>query len=96
MHLSARRIPGGTLSADLPSPARSTRSGPSGSLGALCKNIFTSEFDHVALDVDRVVLVVDVLPFQAAAFTPADSCSDNELVVGFVLEAFILQPKNTF
>ena len=40
-----------------------------GSFGALCKNIFSSKFDHVALDMNRVVLVVDVLPFQAATFT---------------------------
>ena len=48
------------------------------------------------MSLDRVALVVDVLPFQAAAFTPANSCSDNELVVVLVLEAFILQRSDDF
>ena len=47
--------------------------------------------DHVSLDVDRVVLVVDVLPFQAAAFAPPHTGGDDQLEIGFVLDALILQ-----
>ena len=41
--------------------------------------------------MDRVVLVVDVLPFQAAAFAPPHTGGDDQLEIGFVLDALILQ-----
>ena len=60
-------------------------------LGFFDKDFLVRHLDRVAADVDGMLLPIDVAPLQPAALTPPHSRSDNELEVGFVLDALTLQ-----
>ena len=60
-------------------------------LGFLDKDLLVRHLDRVAADVDGTLLPINVTPFQSAALTPPHSRSDDELEVGFVLDALALQ-----
>ena len=53
--------------------------------------ILVCHIDRVAADVDGTLLPINVAPFQSAALTPPHSRGDDELEVGFVLDALTLQ-----
>ena len=57
----------------------------------LDKDFFVRHLDRVAADVDGTLLPINVAPLQTAALTPPHSCGDDELEVGFVLDALALQ-----
>lgn len=60
-------------------------------LGFLDEDFLVCHLDRVAADVDGTLLPINVTPFQSAALTPPHSCGDDELEVGFVLDALALQ-----
>ena len=60
-------------------------------LGFLDEDFLVRHLDRVAADVDGTLLPINVAPFQSAALTPPHSCGDDELEVGFVLDALALQ-----
>ena len=60
-------------------------------LGFLNEDLLVCHLDRVAADVDGTLLPVDVTPLQTAALAPPHSRGDDELEVGFVLDALALQ-----
>ena len=60
-------------------------------LGFFDEDILVRHLDRVAADVDGTLLPINVAPLQSAALTPPHSCGDDELEVGFVLDALALQ-----
>ena len=60
-------------------------------LGFFYKNLLVCHLDRVAADVDGTLLPINVAPLQTAALTPPHSGGDDELEVGFVLDALALQ-----
>ena len=60
-------------------------------LGFFDEDLLVRHLDRVAADVDGMLLPINVAPLQSAALTPPHSRSDNELEVGFVLDALTLQ-----
>ena len=60
-------------------------------LGFLDEDLLVRHLDRVAADVDGPLLPINVAPLQTAALTPPHSCGDDELEVGFVLDALALQ-----
>ena len=57
----------------------------------LDKDFFVRHLDRVAADVDGTLLPINVAPFETAAFAPPHSRGNDELEVGFVLDALALQ-----
>ena len=60
-------------------------------LGLFDKDLLVCHLDRVAADVDGTLLPINVAPLQSAALTPPHSRGDDELEVGFVLDALALQ-----
>ena len=60
-------------------------------LGLFYKDLLVRHLDGVAADVDGTLLPINVAPLQSAALAPPHSCGDDELEVGFVLDALALQ-----
>ena len=60
-------------------------------LGFFDEDILVRHLDRVAADVDGTLLPINVAPLQSAALTPPHSRGDDELEVGFVLDALALQ-----
>ena len=60
-------------------------------LGFFDKDLLVRHLDRVAADVDGTLLPINVAPLQSAALTPPHSRGDDELEVGFVLDALALQ-----
>ena len=60
-------------------------------LGFLDEDLLVRHLDRVAADVDGTLLPINVAPLQSAALTPPHSRGDDELEVGFVLDALALQ-----
>lgn len=60
-------------------------------LWLLDEDLLVRHLDRVAADVDGTLLPINVAPFQSAALTPPHSRGDDELEVGFVLDALALQ-----
>ena len=61
------------------------------SLWFLDKDLLVRHLDRVAADVDGTLLPINVAPFQSAALAPPHPRGDDELEVGFVLDALALQ-----
>ena len=60
-------------------------------LGFFDKDLLVCHLDCVAADVDGTLLPINVAPFQSAALAPPHPRGDDELEVGFVLDALTLQ-----
>ena len=60
-------------------------------LGFFYKDLLVRHLDRVAADVDGTLLPINVAPLQSAALTPPHPRGDDELEVGFVLDALALQ-----
>ena len=60
-------------------------------LGFLDEDFLVCHLDRVAADVDGTLLPINVAPFQSAALAPPHPRGDDELEVGFVLDALTLQ-----
>ena len=60
-------------------------------LGFLDEDFLVRHLDRVAADVDGTLLPINVAPFQSAALAPPHPRGDDELEVGFVLDALTLQ-----
>ena len=60
-------------------------------LGFFYEDLLVRHLDRVAADVDGTLLPINVAPLQSAALTPPHSRGDDELEVGFVLDALALQ-----
>ena len=60
-------------------------------LGFLDEDLLIRHLDRVAADVDGTLLPINVAPLQSATLTPPHSRGDDELEVGFVLDALALQ-----
>ena len=60
-------------------------------LGFLDEDLLVRHLDRVAADVDGTLLPINVAPLQSATLTPPHSRGDDELEVGFVLDALALQ-----
>lgn len=60
-------------------------------LGFFDKDLLVCHLDRVAADVDGSLLPINVAPFQSAALAPPHPRGDDELEVGFVLDALTLQ-----
>ena len=60
-------------------------------LGFLDEDLLVRHLDRVAADVDGTLLPINVAPLQSAALAPPHSRGDDELEVGFVLDALALQ-----
>ena len=60
-------------------------------LGFLNEDLLVRHLDRVAADVDGTLLPINVTPFQSAALAPPHPRGDDELEVGFVLNALTLQ-----
>ena len=60
-------------------------------LGFLDKDFLVRHLDRVAADVDGTLLPINVAPLQSAALAPPHPRGDDELEVGFVLDALALQ-----
>lgn len=65
-------------------------------LGFLDKNLLVRHLDRVAADVDRTLLPINVAPLQTAALAPPHSRGDDELEIGFVLDALALRAAMIF
>ena len=63
-------------------------------LGFFYKDLLVRHLDRVAADVDGTLLPINVAPLQSAALAPPHSRGDDELEVGFVLDALALQRGN--
>ena len=61
------------------------------SLRFLDDDVLAGDLHHIPLDVDAAFLPVDVAPLQAAALAPPHPGGDDELEVGLILEALLLQ-----
>ena len=55
------------------------------------ENFLVRHLDCVAADVDGTLLPINVAPLQSAALAPPHPCGDDELEIGFVLDALALQ-----
>ena len=64
---------------------------PGSGLGFFHKDVLPRDLHHVAADVDGLLGKIHVLPFEAAALPTAHPRGDDELEVGFVLDALLLQ-----
>ena len=60
-------------------------------LWLLDEDLVTGDFHSIAADVDGALFPINVPPLQSAALAPPHSCGDDELEVGFVLDALALQ-----
>lgn len=60
-------------------------------LGFFYKNLLVCHLNRVAADVDGPLLPINVAPLQSATLTPPHSRGDDELEIGFVLDALALQ-----
>ena len=60
-------------------------------LGFLNEDFLVRHLDRVAADVDGTLLPINVAPLQSAALAPPHPRGDDELEVGFVLNALALQ-----
>ena len=60
-------------------------------LGFFDEDLLVRHLDGVAADVDGTLLPINVAPLQSAAFAPPHSRGDDELEVGFILDALALQ-----
>ena len=60
------------------------------------EDLLVCHLDRVAADVDGTLLPINVAPLQSAAFAPPHSRGDDELEVGFVLDALALQRGDDF
>ena len=60
-------------------------------LGFFYEDLLVRHLDRVAADVDGTLLPINVAPLQSAALTPPHPRGDDELEVGFVLDALTLQ-----
>lgn len=60
-------------------------------LGFLNEDFLVRHLDRVAADVDGTLLPINVTPLQTAALAPPHPRGDDELEVGFVLDALALQ-----
>ena len=60
-------------------------------LGFFDKDLLVCHLDRVAADVDGTLLPINVAPLQSATLTPPHPCGDDELEIGFVLDALALQ-----
>ena len=65
-------------------------------LGFLDEDLLVRHLDRVAADVDGPLLPINVTPLQSAAFAPPHARGDDELEVGFVLDALALQRGDDF
>ena len=65
-------------------------------LGFLNEDLLGRHLDRVAADVDGTLLPINVTPFQSAALAPPHPRGDDELEVGFVLDALTLQRGDDF
>ena len=63
-------------------------------LGFLDEYLIAGNFYSAAADVDGTLLPINVAPLQSAALAPPHSRGDDELEVGFVLDALALQRGN--
>ena len=63
-------------------------------LGFFHEDLFVCHLDRVAADVDGTLLPINVAPLQSAALAPPHPRGDDELEVGFVLDALALQRGN--
>lgn len=87
-------IPAGTPATAIPSRRRSTHSGCPRGLGFLNEDLLVCHLNRVAADVDGTLLPINVAPLQTAALAPPHPRGDDELEVGFVLDALALQRGN--
>ncbi len=60
-------------------------------LGFLNEDLLVRHLDRVAADVDGTLLPINVAPLQSATLAPPHSRGDDELEIGFVLDALALQ-----
>ena len=60
-------------------------------LGFFYEDLLVRHLDRVAADVDGTLLPINVAPLQTAALAPPHPRGDDELEVGFVLDALALQ-----
>ena len=60
-------------------------------LGFFDEDLLIRHLDRVAADVDEPLLPINVAPLQTAALAPPHPRGDDELEVGFVLDALALQ-----
>ena len=60
-------------------------------LGFLDKDFLIRHLDRVAADVDGTLLPINVAPLQSAALATPHPRGDDELEVGFILDALALQ-----
>ena len=60
-------------------------------LGFLDEDLLVRHLDRVAADVDGTLFPINVAPLQSAALAPPHPRGDDELEVGFVLDALALQ-----
>ena len=60
-------------------------------LGFFYEDLLVRHLDRVAADVDGTLLPINVAPLQSAALAPPHPRGDDELEVGFVLDALALQ-----
>lgn len=63
-------------------------------LGFFYEDLLVRHLDRVAADVDGTLLPINVAPLQTAALAPPHPRGDDELEVGFVLDALALQRGN--
>lgn len=63
-------------------------------LGFFYEDLLVRHLDRVAADVDGTLLPINVAPLQTAALATPHSRGDDELEVGFVLDALALQRGN--
>ena len=64
---------------------------PGAGLGFLDEYLIAGNFYSVAADVDGTLLPINITPFQSAALAPTHPRGDDELEVGLILDALILQ-----
>ena len=64
------------------------------SFRSLDEDLVAGDLHGVAANVDGTLYPVDILPLQGAALAPPHSCGDDELEVGFVFDALLLQCGN--
>ena len=69
---------------------------PGAGLGFLDEYLIAGNFYSVAADVDGTLLPINVTPFQSAALAPTHPRGDDELEVGLILDALILQGGDDF
>ena len=60
-------------------------------LGFFYEDLLVRHLDRVAADVDGTLLPINVAPLQTTALAPPHSRGDDELEIGFVLDALALQ-----